>query len=287
MLSNLKLGPHGIAVYPPGATFGPRRLKDYEFVWIMEGDVTFHLNQQAIQAPPGTIILAQKGMQDSYEWSQKSRTIHAFFHFDCDLPPDLPRPSNWPLALEMPKEDILRPLFGLVLSLLKSPPSPRPPQLNLSVELLLRSYVTQTIRTLESPISDWPEPVEKAIRVIRLKAYQEFTTTLSLKDLAEAAHVAPEHLCRLFKRTLNLTPVECVRLVRLERAATLLERSNLNVKQISDSVGFKNPYHFSAAFQKVYHRSPRAYRNMAQKGQPLPSNRISQALSLSPPPSTE
>jgi hypothetical protein len=27
----------GLAVYPPGATFGPRRLQDFEFVWLLQG----------------------------------------------------------------------------------------------------------------------------------------------------------------------------------------------------------------------------------------------------------
>lgn len=27
----------GVAVYPPGATFGPRQLEDFEFVWLLQG----------------------------------------------------------------------------------------------------------------------------------------------------------------------------------------------------------------------------------------------------------
>src|ERR1700752_3800704 len=35
----LAITAHGLADYPPGATFGPRTLRDYEFVLIVEGDV--------------------------------------------------------------------------------------------------------------------------------------------------------------------------------------------------------------------------------------------------------
>ena len=32
---------HGLATYPAGAAFGPRIMRDFEFVWIMEGDVEY------------------------------------------------------------------------------------------------------------------------------------------------------------------------------------------------------------------------------------------------------
>ncbi|HEY0007324.1 MAG TPA: hypothetical protein VGB55_01255, partial [Tepidisphaeraceae bacterium] len=48
---------HGIAMYPPGATFGPRRLGDYEFVWMIEGDAVYHCNGLDLPAPMGSILL--------------------------------------------------------------------------------------------------------------------------------------------------------------------------------------------------------------------------------------
>src|SRR5262245_46671497 len=98
----------GVAVYPPGATFGPRKLKDFEFVWIIEGSAVGYLDDHRIDAPPGTVLLSRPGMTDRYEWSQKRRSIHAFFHFEIrPLPQGWPPMSQWPLSHRLTQDDIL------------------------------------------------------------------------------------------------------------------------------------------------------------------------------------
>jgi hypothetical protein len=71
----------GVAVYPPGATFGPRKMKDYEFVWVMEGEAIAHYDEHRINAPADTVLLCRPGMTDTYQWSSRHKSMHAFFHF--------------------------------------------------------------------------------------------------------------------------------------------------------------------------------------------------------------
>jgi hypothetical protein len=46
----------GVATYPAGATYGPRPLRDWEFVWIIEGNVEYSIEAaqgaQHVAAPP-------------------------------------------------------------------------------------------------------------------------------------------------------------------------------------------------------------------------------------------
>src|SRR5678815_3068109 len=48
-----------VAVYPPGSTWGPRTLPDFELVWILEGDTVWTCNGTRHAAPPGTMILSR------------------------------------------------------------------------------------------------------------------------------------------------------------------------------------------------------------------------------------
>lgn len=57
----------------------------------------------------------------------------------------------------------------------------------------------------------------------------------------------------------NLTPNEFMMVMRMKRAAQLLEQNKLNVSQIGFQVGFKNPKYFSKCFQKHFSETPSNY----------------------------
>jgi signal transduction histidine kinase/ligand-binding sensor domain-containing protein/CheY-like chemotaxis protein/methylphosphotriester-DNA--protein-cysteine methyltransferase len=67
-----------------------------------------------------------------------------------------------------------------------------------------------------------------------------------------------------YKRLLLLTgktPIEFIRHIRLQRAAELLEKSQLTVAEIAYTVGFNNPKTFSQYFKEEFSRIPSAYRS--------------------------
>lgn len=78
----------GVVHYRPGETLGPRTLSDYEFVLILEGNVTYQANQRSHAAPPGSLLLARPGFEECYRWDPTGRTRHAFFHFQIQRMPD-------------------------------------------------------------------------------------------------------------------------------------------------------------------------------------------------------
>ena len=272
-LANLRVHYVGAVVYPPGATYGPAQLSEYEFVWIIEGDSMAYFDGQPLNAPAGTILLAHPYMTQRYEWAQLTRTVHAYFHFDFDSPaPPWPAPLGWPLVQTAPADDVLRPLFRYMLALVGQPEPLRSTLLTPCADLMVRSFVTGKQRLEAEPRTELPLPVEKTLEFIREAARRDPAPAIALADLARAAHVSPEHLCRLFRRSLNLGPLECLRLARLERAAALVGRSNLTFKEIAGTTGFANPFHFSMAFKAVYGMAPRAYRAAVSAGHAVRQN---------------
>jgi signal transduction histidine kinase/ligand-binding sensor domain-containing protein/DNA-binding response OmpR family regulator len=66
----------------------------------------------------------------------------------------------------------------------------------------------------------------------------------------------------LYKKILALTdrtPIEFIRVIRLKRAAHLLETSQLSVSEVAYQVGFNNPRYFSKYFSKEYEMVPSEY----------------------------
>src|SRR4029450_6736283 len=74
----------GVAVYPPGATFGPRRLEDFEFVWLLQGTGDWRYELVSISLGPTSFLLGRPGITDSFIWDRTSPTRHASLHFRLD-----------------------------------------------------------------------------------------------------------------------------------------------------------------------------------------------------------
>jgi len=66
----------------------------------------------------------------------------------------------------------------------------------------------------------------------------------------------------LYKKLLSLTghaPMEFIRIIRLKRAAQLLEKSQLTVAEVAYQVGFNNPKYFTKYFKDMFKILPSAY----------------------------
>ncbi len=260
----------GLANYPPGATFGPRRMRDYEFVWIVEGDVEYTVDRQPHAAPAGSIVLCRPGVTDHFRWDPKRRTRHAFFHFHIDrLPRDWPAAKDWPAVATPVAGDVLVPLFQYVLTWAQQADAPT---LHRTIELMLHTFVTGRRATHALPEDVAPDPVDRAVAHLHRTLETDPSAPITLDDLSEAACVTPEHLCRVFKRSLDLSPMECVRLARLDRSVVLLSRSNFSIGQIADMCGFASQFHFSRRFREAFGDTPTEVRKRIRTGAtpPLP-----------------
>jgi AraC family transcriptional regulator of arabinose operon len=260
----------GTATYLPGETLGPRLIADYEIVWILAGDVTYHQNDNAHPAPPGSVILARPGFREFYEWDPSRNARHSFFHFNfTSMPDDWPPPAQWPICRQLSAGSPVFSLFTALLERIKvDRRSLNPP--DRSVERIMETMLDQFIREprQESQESQThrPQTVRNALEWMNERVVHHADEPLTLHDVAQAAAVSSQHLCRLFAQHVGVSPMDAVRLLRLEQSVALLTRSNLNIKQIAARTGFASPYHFSRLFSKVYSCSPTELRKQIQAG---------------------
>lgn len=81
-----------------------------------------------------------------------------------------------------------------------------------------------------------------------------------LDYLFDHAYRSKEHVSRSFRKYLGLSPTDYLNQKKLEYAANLLERTNIELIEISDKAGFNSHSHFYHLFKKKYGKSPRKYR---------------------------
>lgn len=87
----------------------------------------------------------------------------------------------------------------------------------------------------------------------------------SVDKLSREIGMSRVHLYKKLTSLTGKTPIEFIRIIRLRRAAQLLEKSQLSVSEIAYQVGFNNPKYFTKYFKIEYKVLPSEYASMNQK----------------------
>lgn len=113
------------------------------------------------------------------------------------------------------------------------------------------------IKASEVPIMSLDETlIKKAVKLVEEKLSDP---DFSVEDLSKELGMSRVHL---YKKLLSLTgksPIEFIRIIRLQRAAQLLEKSQLTVAEIAYKVGFNNPKYFAKYFKEEFNVLPSSY----------------------------
>ncbi|WP_372771902.1 two-component regulator propeller domain-containing protein [Mangrovibacterium sp.] len=81
----------------------------------------------------------------------------------------------------------------------------------------------------------------------------------NVEQLGQELGMSRAHLYNKFIAITGKTPAEFIKIMRLKRAAQLMEKSQLSVSEISFEVGYNGPRYFSAHFKDHFEMSPSEY----------------------------
>ncbi|HEY5561702.1 MAG TPA: helix-turn-helix domain-containing protein [Clostridiaceae bacterium] len=98
--------------------------------------------------------------------------------------------------------------------------------------------------------------IEPVINYINL----HFSEDISLDFLATIVNVTPQHLCKVFKKRLYMRPFEYIAKKRIQESKKLLISGNMTIKDIGQTVGYKDNSYFCAMFKKYESISPSDFR---------------------------
>jgi transcriptional regulator GlxA family with amidase domain len=114
-----------------------------------------------------------------------------------------------------------------------------------------------------SPLPAAGTPKTQEARLLKVMQMVESGPARTIRDLALEIHLSPSHLQRLFKHETGVSMGEWLSEQRLRRAAHLLEKSYLSVKEIAHTVGYEHPSSFIRAFERRFTQPPARYRKQA------------------------
>jgi signal transduction histidine kinase/ligand-binding sensor domain-containing protein/DNA-binding response OmpR family regulator len=120
----------------------------------------------------------------------------------------------------------------------------------------LKNTYSKQIRVL-SPEVEMESADEKLLN--RIVSYLEENLTnsqLSVESLSKEIGMSRSSLYSKLLELTGQTPVEYIRSYRLDKAAMLMEKSDLTIAEIAYQVGFSTPNYFTKAFKSKFNMSP-------------------------------
>jgi AraC family transcriptional regulator of arabinose operon len=107
--------------------------------------------------------------------------------------------------------------------------------------------------------------IDPRVRQVMDHLAEHSSEPFSEDRLAHAAGLSGSRLRHLFRAQTGLAPRAFQEEKRMERARLLLAQSTQSIAEISQELGFENPFYFSLRFKKHSGQSPRDFRNRALK----------------------
>ncbi len=246
-----------------GYTLAPRTVPDYNFIFVRRGRVVWTLGDRAIPLRAGDLLVVPPGVPHSAT-SQTRRVVLGSLHVEANL------------AGGQDVFDLLR------------PPALRTVRAGSRLDGYLRAVITEWDRsadevrlvlpawarlvTLELLLHDAglgllrPRPVDPVVADVLDELNTRVARRTTLDELAERSGFSGQHLNRVFRTVLGVTPLQYLARLRMERAAAMLTDHQLTIGAVAREVGYDDPYYFSRVFKQHFGRSPRDYRHQLDPG---------------------
>jgi AraC-like DNA-binding protein len=247
-LSKIALKFPGLQIYgtgaiqpDPGWHMRPHFHSFHELIVVLQGRLLLKSADAAVTARPGDILFYRAGFVHEENSDPRAPVGTLFVSFATGDP--LP----WlPLCVH----DTHGRVRQLVAWLVEDERDRRALEMR---EPLFEVLLGEIRRLCALPHDPW---IEASLAFIR----KNLTRPLTLDELARHGKMSKFAFVRKFKRIRGRTPMEEVRLVRLDQARTLLLTTNLPVKAIAPAVGIGDEYQLSKLFRSRFNLSPRDLR---------------------------
>lgn len=249
----------GQVVYPPGGTCGPRVQPDVQLVLLLCGSLRVAVEGRWRELPVGHVSCMLPGRRELYRFDRRCSSEHLWVSLRYRPLDTGTRRLCEALPFELPITPRLRALWELGRSW-QGVAGDVPGQVRRRVGTAALLAFAESANVAPLRAASRSAPLSPAVRSALDCIAQRHTHPLSLDHLADAAHVTPSHLIRLFRHELRTTPMRALWRRRVDHGVELLRDTGLSVSEVAYAVGFASPTHFSRLVQQQRGAAPRELR---------------------------
>lgn len=122
---------------------------------------------------------------------------------------------------------------------------------------ILLQLLARFIRYSKNKFEITDNRILKVLRYIR----KNIDMPITMDEMTDICCLSKDHFIRLFKKEMQITPVQYINRKKIERAQLMLITDNQSVKDIAYALSFENVYYFNRLFKKVIGITPLEYRS--------------------------
>lgn len=233
-----------------GWQIAPRRISNYELVYVFRGQGEICLADRRLTVHEGDLVCFCPGVLHSLSVAQEPCMEFYGVHFT--LPSgvnQLPLPEI--AKIEPPGR--LEPLFKLLLEIYQQKSYLYQWRQNLLLEQIL-CEIFSALHGESSPVE--LVRIKKVLEYIHADPAHPFT----LEELTARSGVKKTLFLQSFRRVTGTSPKQYILRLRLEYARDLLLETDTPVAQIAGRCGFADAFYFSRCFKRHFSVSPQQYR---------------------------
>lgn len=110
-----------------------------------------------------------------------------------------------------------------------------------------------------SDMTEFASENEQKIDEVLKFISDNYTSYITLNDVAKVACMTSNSFCRFFKRMTNKSFTEFLNEVRIRNASRLLVQNNLSIAEVGYTVGFNTPTNFNKRFKQIMGCTPSSF----------------------------
>ncbi len=236
----------------------PHQHYDYEFICLFAGQYEFQYNGQYGSLQPGQGILLQPGDRHRDFIAQGTNYVAVNFLINNNNHSLLKNLGPQLLTVTDEGEQIRRILRSMCME--HDLDDVFTAHLN---NIYLQELYWKILRLLYKEVfSDLP-PADNAKQFankFRRVAMSQIKAFPGLEALSSIFNLSARTLNNNCNKSFGMSPLKALLKIKLDHAYELLTQTSMSIKEISDYLGFQNPYHFSRVFKKAFFHSPATLR---------------------------
>ena len=245
--------------------------KEFEFVWIKKGDVTFYIGDEQLTLHEDQAIMMNSKVLHEMKSVESAIIPNFLFNpellaapesalYDKYITPILNSTMNYVVFdnSELWREEIL----SIIKEIDNGYENRTMNEITTSSLLLkLWSILADNIDLSEYPPRANSEiEVEARLQIMMQYIHANYSSSISLEEIATSANIGKSSALNYFGRILHTSPVNYLIDYRLKQAAQMLLSTSTTISQIAEQSGFDNVGYFCRKFKTIYGMTPTEYR---------------------------
>ncbi len=238
----------------------PNGRRDYQIIYMLEGEMEYEANGKTEVAPKGTLLLFKPDEPQIYGCRAEKRSAYIWVHFDGEQAEAMLRECGLydKNCYFLPTYHNGEHIVGQMMDEIRRRPT--------SYQIRLQGLFSTLVSGLSRAMADNSQVAAiERLRPALERMENAPQLDMHVAEYAALCHMSEFHFLHEFKSLMGASPISYRDQLLIRQACTLLDSTALSVGEIAATLGVQDALYFSKKFKKHVGISPSQYRERDRK----------------------